>query len=159
MRRQEGATAFRHVPPQRVGQQRRALEFSAHPRAAVAQPHSNRRMEKNPSPHQQPPVTQGCCRDRRLERLIIEMMGQGRLPMVQHKKPPRPPKGEARNSSERGSYEGQPSQGGQCSVQTELSWLRGCLVAMVLSSSSYKGCNHCGRSPAGQALGLGSSSA
>lgn len=96
MRRQEGASAFRHVPPQRAEQWRKALEFSAHPRAAVAQPHSNGRMEKgtlNPSPHQQLPGTQGCCRDRRLQRLVIEMVGQGqgRLPMVQHKKTSKTP--------------------------------------------------------------------
>lgn len=80
MRHQEGATAFKHVPPQRAGRRRRAQDFSARPSAAVAQLHSNGRMEKgtlNPSPHQQLPETPGCCRDRRLEQLTIEMVGQG----------------------------------------------------------------------------------
>lgn len=49
------------------------------------------------------------------------------------------------NASESSGHEGQPSQGEQYDVHVGLTWPHVCLVAMALSSSTYKGCNHCGR--------------
>lgn len=48
---------------------------------------------------------------------------------------------EVGNTSESGGHEGQARQG----VHVGLSWPHGCLVAVVFSSASSKGCNHCRR--------------
>lgn len=133
---QEGATDFRHVPPQRAGEGR-ALELPAHPSATAELLHSNRRTEKGtfrtftPSPGAAGRDDQGWG-DRVCQQCSRKSL-QGTL-------------GWAGNAAGSGCHEGQPSPGGQHSVLVGLSWCHGCWVAMILSSWSSKGC---GRSPAG----------
>lgn len=110
-----------------------------------------RRGSSTSSPHQQPPGTPGCCRQGRPGQLTTGMVGQGhgRFAHGAAGKTSKTPYRGAGNASESRGHEGQPSQGGRYGVYIGLSWPHGCLVVMILSSSSYKGCNHCGRSSGG----------
>lgn len=102
-----------------------------------------RRESSTPSRHQQLPGTPGCCRQGRLGQMTTGIAGQrqGRFAHGTAGKTSMTPYRDTGNASESGGHEG------QYDVHAVLSWPHGCLVATVLSSSSYKGCNHCRRSP------------
>lgn len=155
MGHQEGAAAFRHVPPRRAGGWRRALDFPPCCQCCCCTaPVQREDGEGDPqSPH---PISsclgprgaagRGDRGSRHRGRWDSARAG---LPTVQQEKPPRHLTGELRTLQRAAAMRDSPLKVDGMVCNVGLSWPHGCLVAMVFSSSSYKGCHHRGRSSGG----------